>query len=108
MSGATLCRRWHPTESIALLAMVFLLAGLSIAVQEALEASLTASYVQVQIRGISYGLPGSVNGLGDLISSAAVGFLWTTISPVPGLGLATLLMGIGTIAMARLHSKRTA
>jgi MFS family permease len=89
--------------SVPLLALIFILAGLYIAIQEALEAALTASYVPQTIRSLSYGVLGSVNGLGDLISSAAVGFLWTAFSPVLGFGFAALLMMLGTLAMARLR-----
>jgi MFS family permease len=92
--------------SVPLLAVVFVLAGLYIAVQEALEATLTASYVPAEIRGISYGVLGSVNGLGDLVSSLVVGLLWTAISPVFGFGFAALAMAIGTITMAALHGQR--
>jgi MFS family permease len=89
--------------SVPLLALIFVLAGLYIAIQEALEAALTASYVPEAIRSVSYGVRGSVNGLWDLISSAALGFLWTAFSPVLGFGLAAVLMTIGTLAMARLR-----
>jgi MFS family permease len=89
--------------SVLLLTFIFILAGICIAVQDALEASLTAEYVPESIRGISYGVLGSVNGVGDLVSSMAVGLLWTAVSPVAGFGLAAALMAAGTITMARLR-----
>lgn len=91
------------TNSLMLLAGIFTLAGLYIAVEEALEASLTAEYVPEPVRGIGYGILGSVNGVGDFVSSAAMGLLWTAISPVFGFGLAAAMMAIGTFAMARLR-----
>lgn len=91
------------SQHLPLLAAIFTLAGLYVAVEEALEATLTADYVPEAIRGVGYGVLGTVNGVGDFVSSAAVGFLWTAISPVLGFGLAAALMGIGTIAMARLR-----
>jgi MFS family permease len=87
----------------ALLVIIFFLAGAYIAVQDALEASLTASYVSEEIRGISYGALGTVNGIGDLVSSVVVGLLWTEVSPVIGFGFAATVMGLGTVAMARLR-----
>lgn len=90
-------------HSLVLLIIIFILAGLYVAVQEALEASLTAEYVTAPIRGTSYGILASVNGIGDLISSAVVGFVWTAVSPVVAFGCAAMTMGIGTIVLSRLR-----
>ena len=92
--------------SLMLLGLIFTLAGLYIAVEEALEATLTASYVGEDIRGISYGALGSVNGIGDFVSSVAVGLLWTMVSPVLGFGLAAFVMALGALAMATLPKPR--
>ena len=89
-------------DSVVVLGSIFALAGLYIAVEEALEASLTASYVEADVRGTSYGALGSVNGIGDFVSSVFVGYLWTAVSPVAGFGLAAAVMAIGTAAMATL------
>jgi MFS family permease len=88
-----------------LLIAVFILAGIYIAVQDALEASLTAGYVPTEIRSISYGILGSVNGVGDFVSSVVVGFLWTAVSPVAGFSFAAVVMAIGTWVMARLPNE---
>ena len=90
-------------QPFPLLVAIFTLAGLYIAIEEALESTMTADYVPVATRSIGYGVLGTVNGVGDFISSAAVGFFWTGISPVFGFGIAAALMGLGTIAMARLR-----
>lgn len=90
-------------NSLLLLTAIFTLAGLYVAVEEALEASLTAEYVPATVRGTSYGLLASVNGVGDLISSAVVGFVWTAISPVVAFGCAAVVMGIGTLSLARIR-----
>jgi dipeptide/tripeptide permease len=44
-----------------------------------------------------------VNGVGDFVASAAVGLLWTGVSPVVGFGYAAVLMLIGA---AILHTVR--
>lgn len=90
-------------ESLWFLGGIFLLAGLYVAVQEALEPSLTAGLVPQEVRGIAFGCLGSVNGVGKLVSSAAVGFLWTAVSPAVGFGTAAVLMAIGTLALARVR-----
>jgi MFS family permease len=92
------------SRSVPLLALVFVLAGLYVAVQDAIEPAMTADLVAPEIRGISYGVLGTVNGLGDFVSSAIVGLLWTAVSPVAGFGLAAALMAIGTVVMLRVRA----
>lgn len=89
-------------DGYAILALIFFLSGLCVAVEEALESVLTASLVRQEVRGIGYGILGTVNGAGDLVSSVVVGLLWTAVSPVLGFGLAASAMGLGTVAMARV------
>lgn len=94
---------------LPLLAVVFALAGFYIAVQDALEPVLAAELVPAEVRGIGYGVLGSVNGVGDFVSSAAVGLLWTAVSPMLAFGLAATVMATGTVALTRLrlgHSAR--
>jgi MFS family permease len=90
--------------SIPVLAAVFVLAGLYMAVQEVIEPSMTASLVPAGWRSLGYGALGTVNGVGKLISSVAVGSLWTAVSPVVGFGAAALLMAAGTAALARVRA----
>jgi MFS family permease len=91
-------------ENVWLLGGAFSLAGLYVAVQEALEPSLTAGLVPDEVRGVAYGFLGSVNGVGKLVSSATVGFLWTAASPAAGFGLAAALMAAGTLALMRVRA----
>ena len=92
-------------DSIVLLGTIFVVAGLYVAVQEALESTVTADMVSADTLATSYGALGTVNGAAKLVSSSAVGILWTAISPVFGFGLAAALMAAGTVALARV-SKR--
>ncbi|MGJ7505599.1 MULTISPECIES: MFS transporter [unclassified Variovorax] len=94
---------WFQTASVPLLAGVFFVAGLYVAVQEALESTVTADMVRADTLAMSYGALGTVNGAAKFVSSASVGLLWTAVSPVIGLGLAAVLMAAGTWAMARLR-----
>lgn len=88
------------SDSLVLLGAVFVLAGLYVAVQEALEGAMTADYVPTETRSVGFGVLGAVNGVGDLVSSVAVGVLWTTVSPVLAFGLAGGVMLAGTLALA--------
>ncbi|MBI3530180.1 MAG: MFS transporter [Betaproteobacteria bacterium] len=94
---------WLRIDSVALLGVVFFIAGLYVAVQEALESTVTADMVSADTLTISYGALGTVNGTAKLISSTAVGVLWTVVSPVFGFALAAVLMAIGTLALARMR-----
>lgn len=90
-------------DSIFVLGLIFLLAGLYVAVQEALESTVTADMVEPATLATSYGALGTVNGVAKLISSSAVGLLWTAVSPVAAFGLAAALMAVGTLALRRVR-----
>jgi MFS family permease len=88
-------------DSVTVLAAIFFVGGLYVAVQEALESAVTASMVAADRLALSYGALGVVNGTAKFASSAAVGVLWTVASPVIGFGAAAVLMAAGTIALMR-------
>lgn len=90
-------------DSVVLLAAIFFVAGLYVAVQDALEPTVTANLVAADTLGISYGALGTVNGAAKFVSSTAVGVLWTAVSPVFSFGLAAALMVAGTLALARVR-----
>ncbi|PWB82688.1 MAG: MFS transporter [Methylocystaceae bacterium] len=94
---------WFEIDDPAPLAAIFLVAGLYVAVQEALEATVTAGMVSEDTLATSYGALGTVNGVGKLVSSGAVGMLWTSVAPAFGFGAAAILMGVGTIALLRIR-----
>jgi len=90
-------------RSPAYLLLLFALAGAYIAAQDALEGAITADYVVGEVRGTGYGLMATVNGVGDLVASAAVGLLWTVVSPVAGFGYAAVLMLAGAVVLYRVR-----
>lgn len=93
---------WFGIDSLLPLGAIFFIAGLYMAVQEALESTVTAGMVSGEMLAMSFGALGTVNGTGKLVSSTAVGVLWTLVSPVFGFGLAALLMAAGTMALLRV------
>ena len=93
---ARLHRRFsRQTSSIACLGVLFALAGVFIAIEESLEGAMTADLVPDDSnRGTAYGVMGTVNGVGDFLSSALVGLLWS-LSPEAGFAYAAVAMLLG-------------
>lgn len=89
------------TGHIVILGVVFFVAGLYTAVQEALEPTVTAEMVDADVLATSYGALGTVNGAAKLVSSSAVGLLWTAVSPVFGFAVAAAMMAAGTLMLIR-------
>lgn len=97
---------WFEIDSVLLLAGIFTLAGLYVAVQDALESTVTASLVNRETLTMSIGAMGTVNGIAKFLSSATVGIVWTLISPVIAFVLAAGFMLAGVLAMSSLVTNR--
>lgn len=96
-------------DNVVVLAGIFFVAGLYVAVQEALESTVTAEMVQAETMTMSIGVLGTVNGMAKFVSSAAVGVVWTAVSPEvfhPG-GWVYVDRYITDLAGARLMSRMT-
>ncbi|WP_119353479.1 MFS transporter [Azohydromonas sediminis] len=93
---------WNGAGHVALLAGVFVVAGLYTAVQEALESPMTAGLVGGDTLDLAVGALGTVNGLAKFASSALVGVVWSALSPSLAFGVAALLMAAGTLALGRV------
>lgn len=89
-----------PAFATPLLIILFTLAGLYIAVEDSLEGAMTADFVAPEIRGIGYGVLGTVNGVGDFVASALVGWLWFGVSPTVAFAAAGILMTTGALLLA--------
>lgn len=73
-----------PSAAWPLLVVAFLLAGSGIGVAETAESALVARLLPDRLRGSGFGLLGGVQSFGDFASSAAVGLLWSAVSPTAG------------------------
>jgi len=80
-------------------AAIFGFSGLYMGVWETVESATAATMLPDRSRGSGFGLLATVNGLGDLVSSAAVGFLWA-VSPAAAMGfvIVSSIAGAGIIA----------
>ena len=91
---------WSKTADIVFIALLFMLGGAFIAIQDSLEGAMTADLVpETGKRGVAYGVTGAVNGVGDLISSAIVGIVWTVYSPVAAFVYAAVTMATGAVVI---------
>ena len=79
------------------LGLVFTIAGVGYAFQQSLERAIAADIVPIEVRSTGFGVLASVNGVGDLISSAMVGALWTAFSPTVAFSCALIVTGAGAI-----------
>jgi MFS family permease len=82
-------------KSPIFLGLFFILAGIAIAITDALERTVAADLLPENLRGTGYGTLATVNGIGDFASSAIVGYLWSAISPLFGFGYGALMTILG-------------
>jgi MFS family permease len=88
------------TRSWPLLLLFFALAGGGMGLADTAESALTARLLPDELRGSGFGLLGGVQSLGDFVSSAAVGLVWTLVSPTAAFLLAAAWMLLSLAATA--------
>jgi MFS family permease len=93
LSGAALL--W-PGASFAKFAVAFAASALAGGVSETVESSSAAVYLPDSARGAGFGLLATVNGIGDVVSSAVVGVLWTN-SPEAAMAFVIVLSAAGAL-----------
>jgi MFS family permease len=84
---------------------LFALAGVYMAIQEALEPAIVPDFVpDPAVRGTAFGVLGVINGLGDVVASLVVGVLFAFGSQY-GLAYAAMVMTLGAIWMTRIRKR---
>lgn len=81
--------------TIPVLAILFGLAGVHGGFQQSLEKSLASELLPSHVRGSGFGVLATANGIGDLVSSIAVGALWSAVSPAAGFAYAAIFAFTG-------------
>jgi MFS family permease len=71
----------YSSTNIFYFILLFAISGISAAAYTALEKAYAADLLSSNIRGTGYGILQTVDGIGDFISSFAVGTLWMVLSP---------------------------
>jgi MFS family permease len=92
-------------SSLWLLGVIFLLAGLYVGTEEALEDSLAAELIPKEQHGMAFGTLAAVNAVGDLLSSLLVGFLWAAVSVRAAFTASAVLFFLGAFLILRLKGK---
>jgi MFS family permease len=103
MLGFAAAFAWE-LRSLVFVIGLFVLAGVYIAFQEALEGAMTADLIPDRARrGTAYGVLGCVNGVGDFGASFGVGLLLATW-PEAAFIYSAVWMLLGAGAMARVRT----
>jgi MFS family permease len=89
-----------------LLLIFFALAGAGLGLTDTAESALVARLLPDELRGSGFGLLGGVQSLGDFVSSAAVGVVWTAFSPGAAFVLAAAWMALSLVATAAVSPRR--
>ena len=89
--------------NVGTLAVVFLLGGIYVAIEETLEDSLCAELVSETHHGMGFGVLATVNGVGDFLSSVIVGALWTTAGTTLAFAYSAALFGVGAFLISTLQ-----
>jgi MFS family permease len=79
----------------------FLLAGAGIGLAETAESALVARLLPDELRGSGFGLLGGLQSFGDFASSAAVGLIWTAVSPAAAFSYAAAWMTLAAATTLR-------
>ncbi|HVV71229.1 MAG TPA: hypothetical protein VHI52_06995, partial [Verrucomicrobiae bacterium] len=73
----------------------FALGGVQVGMSETLEDSFCAELVEDSQHGMAFGTLATVNGIGDFVSSIAVGALWTAWGTSIAFGYSAILSVAG-------------
>lgn len=92
--------------NVPVLVAVFVLGGIYVATEEALEDSLAAELVENEHHGMGFGVLATVNGLGDFLSSLVVGVLWTTLGTRVAFAYSTALFAVGALLIWRMKGTK--
>ena len=93
-----------PTPTV--LALLFVGSGIYVACEEVAEKACAAELLPAAVKGTGMGVLAAANGVGDFVSSALVGTLWSWFPEHQGIGFASagLLQVAGAAALARMKT----
>jgi len=104
LAGLTAILLCTGTQSLWLLAVIFVLAGVYVGTEEALEDSLSAELVPKEQHGMAFGTLAAVNAVGDFLSSLLVGLLWSVFNVQTAFAASAVLFFAGATLVLRLRT----
>lgn len=87
------------------LALIFIIGGIYVAMEETLEDSFCAELVTEEHHGMAFGTLATVNGVGDFLSSVVVGGLWSAVGTSAAFGYSAALSCAGAWLVLQIQSK---
>jgi MFS family permease len=81
------------------LVILFILKGVVMAAEETLESAIVTDLLPQSVRGTGFGILAGTNGVGDLVSSVLVGFLWSRVSAKVAFGYGAAMSLLGTVLL---------
>ena len=103
LAGVTALFLTTTPASLWLLGCLFVLAGIYVGTEEALEDSLAAELIPREQHGMAFGTLAAVNAVGDFLSSLVVGFLWSAVSAKAAFSFSAVLFFLGATLIFRLR-----
>jgi MFS family permease len=103
LAGLTAILLTMSPQHLWLLAVIFILGGVYVGTEEALEDSLAAELIPKEQHGMAFGTLAAVNAIGDLLSSLVVGFLWSAVSVRAAFSFSAVLFFLGALIVLRLR-----
>jgi len=84
---------------ILIYSVLFAFCGVFIAAEDTLESAVAAEMIEDRSRGLGFGALATMNGVGDLLSSVIIGFLWAFVGYTVGFVFAAVVAAIGTVLL---------
>src|SRR5271169_1354564 len=103
LAGVTAILLTTAPHQLWLLAAIFVLAGLYVGTEEALEDSLAAELIPKEQHGMAFRTLAAVNAVGDFLSSLVVGILWSAVSVTAAFSFSAVLFFLGALVILRLR-----
>ena len=86
--------------------VLFAMAGAFIAAEDTLEGAVAGELVKEKKRGLGFGALATTNGMGDFVSSIAVGILWSFVGYSAGFAFSAVLGAAGTLMLLRVNNSK--
>lgn len=91
--------------TVWMLGAIFVAGGIYVGMEETLEDSLCAELVPEDQHGMGFGVLATVNGVGDFLSSVAVGALWSALGTSVAFGYSAVLFAAGAVLALQIRGR---